>query len=74
MIRIPFLTDGSMTIPGDRNRNLRLQIRERQRRLQIFRRNARTRKHLANLPPYLRRDIGLTDEQVGHEINKKFWQ
>lgn len=43
-------------------------------RLQTWRRNARTRKQLANLPAYLLRDIGLTEQQVRHEIEKQFWQ
>ena len=42
--------------------------------VQKWRRNAKTRKQLANLPVYLLRDIGLTEEQVRHEIRKKFWQ
>lgn len=43
-------------------------------RIQKWRRNAKTRKHLANLPPHLYQDIGLTEHQIRHEIQKKFWQ
>ncbi len=43
-------------------------------RIQKWRQNKKTRKHLANLPPHLYHDIGLTDRQVRHEIRKKFWQ
>ena len=42
-------------------------------RIQRWNRNAKTRKHLVNLPPYLYQDIGLTDRQVRNEIRKNFW-
>jgi uncharacterized protein YjiS (DUF1127 family) len=45
-----------------------------QARVQKWHQNIKTRKHLANLPPHLYQDIGLTDRQVRHEIQKKFWQ
>lgn len=35
---------------------------------------ARTRRHLRHMPPYLLRDIGLTDEQAGAETDKPFWR
>ena len=43
-------------------------------RIQKWRRNARTRQHLAHLPAHLYQDIGLTDHQIRREIQKKFWQ
>ncbi len=43
-------------------------------RIERWRRNAKTRKQLAALSPYLYQDIGLTDRQVGDEVKKKFWQ
>jgi|GEM_PF-3685320 len=42
--------------------------------LQRCRRNAATRKELADVPSYLYQDIGLTKQQVEHEIRKNFWQ
>jgi uncharacterized protein YjiS (DUF1127 family) len=43
-------------------------------RVKKWRRNAKTRKQLANLDPSLYQDIGLTVTQIHHEIQKKFWQ
>jgi uncharacterized protein YjiS (DUF1127 family) len=43
-------------------------------RIKKWRRNSTTRKELAGLDAYLYQDIGLTDQQVHHEIFKKFWQ
>jgi len=43
-------------------------------RIKKWRRNVKTRKHLANLAPYIYQDIGLTDKQIRDEIQKKFWQ
>jgi uncharacterized protein YjiS (DUF1127 family) len=43
-------------------------------RMHKWRRNAKTRRHLAQLPPYLYHDIGLTEHQIRHEIQKKFWR
>lgn len=43
-------------------------------RIQQWRHNARSRRQLANLPDWLRRDIGLTEQQIRQEIRKKFWQ
>ena len=42
--------------------------------IQRWHQNAKTRKQLAHLPPYLYRDIGLTNQQVSSEIKKYFWQ
>lgn len=42
--------------------------------LQKWRQKVKTRKQLANLPAYLLRDIGLTDQQIRDESRKKFWQ
>ena len=42
--------------------------------IQKWRHNAQTREKLANLPAYLLRDLGLSEEQVRHEVQKKFWQ
>lgn len=39
-----------------------------------WRRNARTRKALAKLSSHLYQDIGLTEQQIRHELKKKFWQ
>ena len=35
---------------------------------------ARTRKHLADLPDYILRDIGVTLSQAQSEIDKPFWR
>ena len=43
-------------------------------RIQKWRHNAQTRKQLANLPAWLYPDIGLSEQQIRHEIQKKFWQ
>lgn len=45
--------------------------------LQVIRRwsqRARARRQLADLPDHLRRDIGLTDEQIAREAGKPFWR
>lgn len=43
-------------------------------RIQQWRQNAKTRKQLENLPLYLLRDIGLTEQQCRCELQKKFWE
>ncbi len=42
--------------------------------IQKWRHNAHTRKHLAKLPYFLLRDIGLNEQQVRQHMQKKFWQ
>lgn len=37
-------------------------------------RNARTRRHLKELPDYILDDIGLTREAASQEAQHKFWQ
>lgn len=39
-----------------------------------FRQNAKTRKHLADLPDHLLNDIGLTHTQAQQEARKAFWE
>lgn len=34
----------------------------------------RTRQQLAQMPAYLLRDIGLTEQDRQKELNKRFWQ
>ncbi|MCZ4308890.1 DUF1127 domain-containing protein [Vibrio atlanticus] len=36
--------------------------------------NSRTRKQLSELPEYLLRDVGITQEQVDKELKKSFWE
>jgi uncharacterized protein YjiS (DUF1127 family) len=43
-------------------------------RIKKWRRNAITRKELAGLDPFFYQDIGVTDQQVLHEVHKNFWQ
>ncbi|QXO16864.1 MULTISPECIES: DUF1127 domain-containing protein [Vibrio] len=42
--------------------------------LRRWHRNYRTRRHLAELPPHLWKDLGLEYEQVMAEVNKPFWR
>jgi len=43
-------------------------------RLKLWRRRARTRRHLLDLPPHLLRDIGLDDAARTRECARWFWQ
>ncbi|QFT10660.1 DUF1127 domain-containing protein [Vibrio sp. THAF190c] len=43
-------------------------------KVQQFRQNAKTRKHLAALPDHLLNDIGLTHTQAQQEARKVFWE
>ena len=43
-------------------------------KVQQFRQNRKTRKHLADLPEHLLRDIGLTQTQAQQEARKAFWE
>jgi len=43
-------------------------------RIKKWCRNANTRKELEGLDPQFYQDIGKTEQQVYHEIHKKFWQ
>ena len=43
-------------------------------KVQQFRQNAKTRKHLADLPEHLLNDIGLTQTQAQQEARKAFWE
>ena len=43
-------------------------------KVQRFRQNAKTRKHLADLPDHLLNDIGLTHTQAQQEARKAFWE
>lgn len=39
-----------------------------------LRQNAKTRKHLADLPEHLLKDVGLTQHQAEREARKAFWE
>ncbi|MEZ8500091.1 DUF1127 domain-containing protein [Vibrio splendidus] len=36
--------------------------------------NRRTRQQLSELPEYLLRDVGITQNQVDKELKKSFWE
>ena len=74
MSRLSFPRIDSIPIPAVLKWNLRQHALSWLRQIQKYRRNAKTRKQLADLPLHLRRDIGLTDEQIRHEVDKKFWE
>lgn len=40
----------------------------------LWRQRQRTRNKLAQLPPYLLRDIGLAKDDARIEVNKPFWR
>jgi uncharacterized protein YjiS (DUF1127 family) len=44
------------------------------RAFKVWAQRHRTRQDLADLPPELLKDIGLTPEQVSHELRKPFWR
>jgi len=75
MMKKKFLISRSTEIHPERGGlNLRHFALSWWRQIQMRRRIARSRKQLANLPDWLRQDIGLTDQQIRHETQKKFWQ
>ncbi|NLS12695.1 DUF1127 domain-containing protein [Vibrio sp. SM6] len=39
----------------------------------LYRRNARTRRQLHELPPHLLRDVGIEPHQVRDEVRRSFW-
>jgi uncharacterized protein YjiS (DUF1127 family) len=43
-------------------------------RLKRWHRDQQTRLHLADLPPHMLRDIGLSETDRDHETKKWFWQ
>ena len=43
-------------------------------KLSIWRKNYRTRRHLAELPEHLLDDIGYSEREVRKEIDKPFWR
>ncbi|KAB0290480.1 DUF1127 domain-containing protein [Vibrio fortis] len=43
-------------------------------KVQQFRQNSKTRKHLADLPDHLLNDIGLTHTEAQQEARKAFWE
>ena len=42
------------------------------KRLAIWRRNWRTRRHLADLPPWMLKDVGITPRQAREEARRLF--
>jgi len=74
MIRQPYLP-GILadTIANDKG-DVRHFIHSLRSRILIWLRNAQTRRQLAELPAYLRRDVGLTERQVRQEVEKLFWR
>ncbi|MEZ9125825.1 DUF1127 domain-containing protein [Vibrio splendidus] len=43
-------------------------------KLGLYFQNRRTRKQLSELPDYLLRDVGITQNQVDKELKKSFWE
>ncbi|HHP0480078.1 hypothetical protein OA39_03795 [Vibrio campbellii] len=43
-------------------------------KLAVWRKNYRTRRHLAELPEHLLDDIGYSESEVRKEIQKPFWR
>ncbi len=43
-------------------------------RIQMMRQNARTRRQLADLPPHLLNDIGISEGMRVQELDKPFWR
>ncbi|MCE0494993.1 DUF1127 domain-containing protein [Vibrio salinus] len=44
------------------------------RKIQSWRQNFRTRKHLKDLPDHLLEDIGIDKKSVREEVGKPFWK
>jgi uncharacterized protein YjiS (DUF1127 family) len=63
----------SRTIPLAR-RGLRSRLSVWLDRLSRWHRDQQTRLHLADLPPHMLRDIGLSETDRDHETKKWFWQ
>ncbi|MEZ9578398.1 MULTISPECIES: DUF1127 domain-containing protein [unclassified Vibrio] len=51
-----------------------LSIKKFYSKLGMYFQNRRTRKQLSELPEYLLRDVGITQEQVDKELKKSFWE
>ncbi|WP_210472455.1 DUF1127 domain-containing protein [Vibrio crassostreae] len=51
-----------------------LSIKKFYSKLGMYFQNRRTRKQLSELPEYLLRDVGITQEQVDKELMKSFWE
>jgi uncharacterized protein YjiS (DUF1127 family) len=68
------MNSGTVRVELDERSNKTSLIKKFYFKVQQFRQNAKTRKHLADLPDHLLNDIGLTHKQAQQEVRKAFWE
>ncbi|NOH75960.1 uncharacterized protein DUF1127 [Vibrio crassostreae] len=66
----------TITVTANTNHSLlsSLSTKKFYSKLGMYFQNRRTRKQLSELPEYLLRDVGITQEQVDKELKKSFWE
>ncbi|MGR5555316.1 DUF1127 domain-containing protein [Vibrio fortis] len=68
------MNSGTVRFELDERSNKTSLIKKFYFKVQQFRQNTKTRKHLADLPDHLLNDIGLTHTQAQQEARKAFWE
>lgn len=68
------MNSGTVRVELEQRSNNTSLIKKFYFKVQLYRQNVRTRKHLADLPEHLLKDVGLTQHQAELEARKAFWE